>query len=325
MSKTTSTVVQRRVAHTPTAKVTNQQHQAPPARSTPIIHVHCCLYRVDSWSGPSSPLNSGPKFPPTSASATLKPSSTSVSSFALQRKTPFSWYDSPAPLCTVSGCDASRLHPACFLLVLFDGFRRSRRKSWCTSGVAVRTSTSTWLSTRWRSSEARAAPRRRRPPVCLVTNAGKCVKIKKKSAFTCWHQTSTFTPFQALMWCYGQMMSMDSYPSFKHISLKKKDRNRWHSEHKWSKWCHFMLLVLTLRTTEGSTSAANMKSQSHQDVLGGRLAAKTSFTVNRMGKQQEEKLTGMRQLDPDHSHTRTHTPALYNENDTHVTASSSYL
>ncbi|KAF0041570.1 hypothetical protein F2P81_005102 [Scophthalmus maximus] len=36
----------------------------------------------------------------------------------------------------------------------------------------------------------------------------------------------------------------------------------------------------------------NRKAQSHEDVLGGRLAATTSFTVNRMGKQQEEKLTG---------------------------------
>ncbi|XP_057698023.1 RNA exonuclease 1 homolog [Corythoichthys intestinalis] len=34
------------------------------------------------------------------------------------------------------------------------------------------------------------------------------------------------------------------------------------------------------------------KPQSHQDVLGGRLAATTSFTVNRMGKQQEENLKG---------------------------------
>ncbi|XP_077573654.1 RNA exonuclease 1 homolog isoform X2 [Stigmatopora nigra] len=34
------------------------------------------------------------------------------------------------------------------------------------------------------------------------------------------------------------------------------------------------------------------KPQSHQDVLGGRLAATTSFTVNRMGKQQEEDLKG---------------------------------
>nr|XP_057928305.1 RNA exonuclease 1 homolog [Doryrhamphus excisus] len=34
------------------------------------------------------------------------------------------------------------------------------------------------------------------------------------------------------------------------------------------------------------------KSQSHEDVLGGRLAATTSFTVNRMGKQREEKLNG---------------------------------
>ncbi|KAG7514592.1 RNA exonuclease 1-like [Solea senegalensis] len=37
---------------------------------------------------------------------------------------------------------------------------------------------------------------------------------------------------------------------------------------------------------------ANRKAQSHEEVLGGRLAATTSFTVNRMGKQQEEKLSG---------------------------------
>ncbi|XP_019953938.2 RNA exonuclease 1 homolog [Paralichthys olivaceus] len=37
----------------------------------------------------------------------------------------------------------------------------------------------------------------------------------------------------------------------------------------------------------------NRKAQSHEEVLGGRLAATTSFTVNRMGKQQEEKLTGV--------------------------------
>lgn len=36
----------------------------------------------------------------------------------------------------------------------------------------------------------------------------------------------------------------------------------------------------------------NRRAQSHEEVLGGRLAATTSFTVNRMGKQQEEKLMG---------------------------------
>uniref|UniRef100_A0A674A7V8 REX1, RNA exonuclease 1 homolog n=1 Tax=Salmo trutta TaxID=8032 RepID=A0A674A7V8_SALTR len=36
----------------------------------------------------------------------------------------------------------------------------------------------------------------------------------------------------------------------------------------------------------------NRKSQSHEEVLGGRLAAKTSFTINRTGKQQAEKLSG---------------------------------
>lgn len=37
---------------------------------------------------------------------------------------------------------------------------------------------------------------------------------------------------------------------------------------------------------------AKRRAQSHEEVLGGRLAATTSFTVNRSGKQQEEKLTG---------------------------------
>ncbi|XP_041704981.1 RNA exonuclease 1 homolog isoform X1 [Coregonus clupeaformis] len=36
----------------------------------------------------------------------------------------------------------------------------------------------------------------------------------------------------------------------------------------------------------------NRKAQSHEEVLGGRLAAKTSFTINRTGKQQAEKLSG---------------------------------
>lgn len=43
--------------------------------------------------------------------------------------------------------------------------------------------------------------------------------------------------------------------------------------------------------TKGPSLAANRKAQSHEEVLGGRLAATTSFTVNRMGKQTEEKLT----------------------------------
>uniref|UniRef100_A0A8C6V706 REX1, RNA exonuclease 1 homolog n=1 Tax=Neogobius melanostomus TaxID=47308 RepID=A0A8C6V706_9GOBI len=37
---------------------------------------------------------------------------------------------------------------------------------------------------------------------------------------------------------------------------------------------------------------ANKRAQSHEEVLGGRLAATTSFTVNRKGKQSEEKLSG---------------------------------
>ncbi|CAJ1060938.1 RNA exonuclease 1 homolog [Xyrichtys novacula] len=44
--------------------------------------------------------------------------------------------------------------------------------------------------------------------------------------------------------------------------------------------------------TKDSGSASNRKAQSHEEVLGGRLAATTSFTVNRTGKQQEEKLVG---------------------------------
>lgn len=44
--------------------------------------------------------------------------------------------------------------------------------------------------------------------------------------------------------------------------------------------------------TKDPGSAAKRKPQSHEEVLGGRLAATTSFTVNRMGKQQEEKLIG---------------------------------
>lgn len=48
---------------------------------------------------------------------------------------------------------------------------------------------------------------------------------------------------------------------------------------------------------EDKGSVAKRRAQSHEEVLGGRLAATTSFTVNRMGKQQEEKLTGTRQMD----------------------------
>ncbi|XP_029004193.1 RNA exonuclease 1 homolog [Betta splendens] len=44
--------------------------------------------------------------------------------------------------------------------------------------------------------------------------------------------------------------------------------------------------------TKEPRSVANRRAQSHEEVLGGRLAATTSFTINRMGKQQEEKLIG---------------------------------
>ncbi|XP_076134643.1 RNA exonuclease 1 homolog isoform X2 [Alosa pseudoharengus] len=39
-------------------------------------------------------------------------------------------------------------------------------------------------------------------------------------------------------------------------------------------------------------ASASQKIQSHEKMLGGRMAAKTSFTVNRMGKQQELELRG---------------------------------
>ncbi|XP_036378227.1 RNA exonuclease 1 homolog [Megalops cyprinoides] len=44
--------------------------------------------------------------------------------------------------------------------------------------------------------------------------------------------------------------------------------------------------------SKSPAGSANRKSQSHEEVLGGRLAAKTSFTINRTGKQPEDKLTG---------------------------------
>ncbi|KAM6963387.1 RNA exonuclease 1 homolog [Aplochiton taeniatus] len=45
--------------------------------------------------------------------------------------------------------------------------------------------------------------------------------------------------------------------------------------------------------TKTPAVATNRKIQSHEEVLGGRLAAKTSYTINRTGKQQEEKLIGV--------------------------------
>lgn len=45
-------------------------------------------------------------------------------------------------------------------------------------------------------------------------------------------------------------------------------------------------------SAENPGLVANKRAQSHEEVLGGRHAATTSFTVNRMGKQLEEKLTG---------------------------------
>lgn len=64
----------------------------------------------------------------------------------------------------------------------------------------------------------------------------------------------------------------------------------------WSSGQISELQLVYILSTGDSSSLANRKAQSHQEVLGGRLAATTSFTVNRMGKQQEEKLTGMTQV-----------------------------
>ncbi|CAL9696447.1 unnamed protein product [Knipowitschia caucasica] len=41
-----------------------------------------------------------------------------------------------------------------------------------------------------------------------------------------------------------------------------------------------------------AAAVSNRRAQSHEEVLGGRLAATTSFTVNRTGKQSQEKLSG---------------------------------
>lgn len=52
------------------------------------------------------------------------------------------------------------------------------------------------------------------------------------------------------------------------------------------------VVTLYMLFTEEPRLVANRRAQSHEEVLGGRLAATTSFTINRMGKQQEEKLSG---------------------------------
>uniref|UniRef100_A0A3B5LV98 REX1, RNA exonuclease 1 homolog n=1 Tax=Xiphophorus couchianus TaxID=32473 RepID=A0A3B5LV98_9TELE len=69
-----------------------------------------------------------------------------------------------------------------------------------------------------------------------------------------------------------------------------------------SKNIYLNVAVNTLKKLRGKSSscsspvksmlAAKRKAQSHEEVLGGRLAATTSFTVNRSGKHQEEKLSG---------------------------------
>lgn len=57
-----------------------------------------------------------------------------------------------------------------------------------------------------------------------------------------------------------------------------------------------VLCLFCVFSAEDSGLAAKRRAQSHEEVLGGRLAATTSFTVNRSGKQQEEKLSGKEQM-----------------------------
>lgn len=45
-------------------------------------------------------------------------------------------------------------------------------------------------------------------------------------------------------------------------------------------------------STETPAISVNRKAQSHEGVLGGRLAATTSYTINRSGKQQDVDLKG---------------------------------
>ncbi|KAM9385189.1 RNA exonuclease 1 homolog [Pholidichthys leucotaenia] len=71
-----------------------------------------------------------------------------------------------------------------------------------------------------------------------------------------------------------------------------------------SKNIYLNIAVNTLKKLRGKSSCSQSpvtkdvglvtkrRAQSHEEVLGGRLAATTSFTVNRMGKQQEEQLRG---------------------------------
>uniref|UniRef100_A0A674A5N4 REX1, RNA exonuclease 1 homolog n=1 Tax=Salmo trutta TaxID=8032 RepID=A0A674A5N4_SALTR len=60
-----------------------------------------------------------------------------------------------------------------------------------------------------------------------------------------------------------------------------------------SKNIYLNVAVNSLKKLRSKSSSPNsLVSQSHEEVLGGRLAAKTSFTINRTGKQQAEKLSG---------------------------------
>ncbi|XP_060933880.1 RNA exonuclease 1 homolog [Limanda limanda] len=73
-----------------------------------------------------------------------------------------------------------------------------------------------------------------------------------------------------------------------------------------SKSIYLNIAVNTLKKLRGKSTSrpttpvpkypggfGSRKVLSHEELLGGRLAATTSFTVNRMGKQQEEKVTGV--------------------------------
>lgn len=94
VSKTISTVVQKRVAHTPTMKVSTcllidiSYHY-----SLKVNLAISDLCRVVQWSAPSYPLSLEPKFPPTSASATSTLLSMNVSNSVHQRTLPSRRYE----------------------------------------------------------------------------------------------------------------------------------------------------------------------------------------------------------------------------------------
>ena len=58
--------------------------------------------------------------------------------------------------------------------------------------------------------------------------------------------------------------------------------------------------VCARSSSEAVGSAPHRRTMSHEEVLGGRLAATTSFTLNRTGRQNEEKPSGEDSILPHH-------------------------